>query len=164
MKRLLLMVALSLAAAPLFAAGPVVPAGLRACKAMQDSLQRLLCYDTQVAELDNEVAQVKPETTPEAPVSSPQFGQESLARKARPVADSEPSSLTSKVTGLRPVDVGISLITLENGQVWRQQEPARDFYANVGDTVRIEKGVLGSFRLVKEGRGGGRWVRVARLK
>jgi hypothetical protein len=148
MKRASMLLIVSLVASPVFAAG-LLPPGLRACKGVQDSLQRLVCYDKQMAELDSEVMQ---------------FGQESLVQKSQPANEAVPSSLSSTITGVRLASVGVYVITLENGQVWRQQEAVQGFYPGTGDTAHIEKGALGSFRLMSEGRGGRRWVRVARVK
>jgi hypothetical protein len=57
----------------------------------------------------------------------------------------------------------LRLFTLDNGQRWRQLETDDYFPAVAGDTVRIEPGALGSYRLTRVAEGWNKWLRVRRI-
>ena len=94
-----------------------------------------------------------------------QFGQEELPQAARPAKHQEEESLSSRITALNAVGANKYLISLENGQVWRQKESdhVATFY-HVGDDVRIEKGMLGSYRLWTVSTGQKNWIAVLRMR
>lgn len=56
------------------------------------------------------------------------------------------TSATVKAIDKRPR--GELVVTLDNGQVWAQKTAERYFPIEVGDTVEILAGALGSFRLI----------------
>lgn len=135
-------------------AAPAIPDSLRACSRLQDSLQRLVCYDREIA--------AQPAAT--SPVARPTLGEELVPAKARPAGGQVETSLTAVVAGLRELPQGTYAITLDNGQLWRQTEKARYFPLNVGETVRIDRGILGSYQLTRIVEGSSRFVRVTRVK
>jgi hypothetical protein len=53
--------------------------------------------------------------------------------------------LTAKIQGVSRNASGHGVFTLDNGQIWRQVEPDPGFTVRPEDTVRITKGLLGSF-------------------
>ncbi len=59
-------------------------------------------------------------------------------------------SLTATVTKLQKLGYDKVLITLDNGQVWKQVD-ASSLRLRVGDAVDIERASLGSFMLRKQG-------------
>ena len=59
-------------------------------------------------------------------------------------------SLTAEVTRLQTYAYERVLITLDNGQVWKQVDSSR-VRLRVGDTVTIDRATLGSFLLQKKG-------------
>jgi Lon protease-like protein len=71
---------------------------------------------------------------------------------------------TARITALQTVGSGMALITLDNGQQWRQQEAMAYFPLAIGDTIRIEKGALGSYRLTRVEEGWKTFMRVSRTK
>jgi hypothetical protein len=173
-----LIAALLLVAPAVHAAAPAVPESLRACSRIQDSLQRLVCYDreiaatTSVASPGAAAASATPPAAVPAPPpvaaipkasAAPQLGDELVNRKARAAADTD-KTLTAGITALREERPGEYLITLDNGQLWRQQQATTYFPLNVGETVRIDKGALGSYQLTRLVQGSTRWVRVTRVK
>lgn len=152
-----------------------VPDSLRACMKQQDVLKRLSCYDGEMAKLVAQAPAAAPAVpAPAAPVAAapaagaaaaPSLGSEQLYKSdAAIAAAASESRLTARIAELRTVGAGDALITLDNGQVWRQKEAEAYFPLAVGDTVRIEKGALGSYRLSRVEEGWKRWMRVARVK
>ena len=202
----------------LAAAAPAVPDSLRACAKKQDVLQRLSCYDSEIAKLDGPQA-VAPAPTAAAPTAAaataavavaaaappvakaatpapaaaptpPSLGSEQLRNApARPLGeeqvhktsvasslmfwkskDKDPNkdgpdtSLTARIDSLRTTAEGLAIVTLDNGQVWRQIESEGDYPLAVGNTVRIDRAALGSYRLTLVKEGWKRWLRVTRTK
>ncbi len=104
-------------------------------------------------------------TPPVASDRSPaaEFGQEELPQAQQPRKG--PQSLSSRITALTAVGAKKYLISLENGQVWRQQESAQvASFFHVGDDVRITKGALGSYQLSTVAAGEKNWIPVMRMR
>ena len=59
-------------------------------------------------------------------------------------------SLSGTVSRLQQSGYDKVVITLDNGQVWRQVD-ASSLRLRVGDSVEIERGAIGSFMLQKKG-------------
>src|SRR5688572_29848066 len=120
----------------------------RQCAAIQDSLQRLVCYD-----------RVSPPTagadtgTPAADQASSdtaRFGAEGLKRSdAEREADSPPRSIAATVREVRETRPNVYRVTLDNGQIWQQMDMDSTFSIAVGDTVRIDRGRLGGYQLTR---------------
>jgi hypothetical protein len=145
------------------------------CAQVQDSLQRLVCYDRLFP--PGQVAAAPAVTAPAptvipAPVATPPpvtpaagFGAESVRRTGEQLqAEAPPRSLTAAVNGVREMRPNVYRMTLENGQVWDQMEMDITFSVQAGDTVQIERGRMGGYRMTRTNRGGSGWVRVNRLK
>ena len=103
-----------------------------------------------------------PATAPAA-APAPTFGQEQLSSKQRPPADPADQTLHAKVTALRAPVPDTYRITLDNGQVWQQQESRFGFSLTAGDSVTLGKGAMGSYRLWRDADGPKAWVRVTRV-
>jgi hypothetical protein len=56
--------------------------------------------------------------------------------------------MSATVTSIDKRPRGELVVTLDNGQVWAQKNADRYFPLEVGDTVEILAGALGSFRLL----------------
>lgn len=67
-------------------------------------------------------------------------------------ARSEPASLTARVTDVARGRDTRFVVTLDNGQVWRQVETLSQARVSVGDTVTIREASLGSYLLVTTSR------------
>lgn len=164
---------------------PQVPDNLLACRKLPDEGERVRCYDTQIDKMSAGPAAVraaptvpKPsasgmEPSPPAPAraarqadNTARFGQETLPATARPKPSPEQeAALVSSITALRQVARATYAISLANGQIWRQEEASDlSLFFRVGDSVRIEKGGLGSYRLSTGATGTKNWVRVSRLQ
>jgi hypothetical protein len=207
---------LGLMTAALGAGAPTVPDSFRACARKQDVLQRLSCYDAEMAKLDAPQAAAPaaaaavttapappaaraatpPATTaasappPATGLGSEQLrnapvrplGEEQLRKPEAPASSSMLSSLkfwkskdpqpakeadagmTARIDSLRKNASDLYVVTLDNGQVWRQLEAEVDFQLGVGDTVRIDRGAMGSYRLKPVREGWKRWIRVSRMQ
>ena len=172
---------------PGLAADSQLEAG-RQCAQVRDSLQRLVCYDRvfQGGDSAPPAAVQAPRPAVPAPVpapvtvpspvpapavaapvaAAPALGDESVQRKARAREEkpAEPSTLEASITALKETRPGVVRLTLDNGQVWQQMDMSTVFQVAVGDTVRIEKGTMGGFRLARTSRGRSGWVRVTRVQ
>jgi hypothetical protein len=73
----------------------------------------------------------------------------------------EVESIDARVTGVRTNNAGMTVVTLDNGQVWTQSDPNDGLRVRVGDEVRIRRAALGSYKLTVPDRGG---LRVTRTK
>jgi hypothetical protein len=146
---------------------------VRRCVEMTDSLARLVCYDQlhRAAPISAAAAPVAAATVVTAgaaaavAASGPSLGEENLKGEARIESKAaKPVSLTAQVTSLREIRSYTYRIALDNGQLWQQEEMAAAFTIKVGDTVRIDKGKMGGYRLarVTNGKPGGTWIRVTR--
>lgn len=77
-----------------------------------------------------------------------EFGAEAVRK---PEADEEQlNSLTDTIDALKKDPYGKYVVTLKNGQVWKQMETGRIRLSN-GDSVTIRRGVLGSYLMTKAG-------------
>src|SRR5882724_11311829 len=86
-----------------------------------------------------------------------------LARKraeARQEVDTTPKELRGAVTDIKAKPYGELVLTLDNGQVWLQNEANTTFIIKVGDGVVIKAAKMGSFMLTTSG---GATTRVHRI-
>lgn len=159
---------------------------LRVCRGLTDDDARLICYDAAVDRSRNSgpsrpaPAPAKAATpapaepaaaaagTAAATGAAAELSQEDLFGKTgdeveRTVQEATGSeridSLSATVTKLQQYSYDKVLITLDNGQVWKQVD-ASSLRLRAGDAVDIERASLGSFMLRKKG--SKRSMRVAR--
>lgn len=139
----------------------------QACVTQTDDARRLACYDAALgvgSDTDRSagVNGSKPAVPQNAPVSRPstptthertateRFGyrgeiaREEVDRKA---AASKLEMLQARITAIEWLPRGEFMLTLDNGQVWRQKTKQSVGPLHVGDQVTIRAGALGSFRL-----------------
>jgi hypothetical protein len=141
--------AMLLLTSSVLAADPAMEA-VRHCAGITDSLQRLVCYDKAVA-------------APVVGATVAQAGSEPREVSAVPPEDSA-AGLGAKVASVVDLPMEVVRVTLDNGQVWLQQQPNARFKVKAGDTVQIKKGVLGSYQMTRTSGGGGSSVAVKRLQ
>ena len=125
----------------------------RLCAKLADSLQRLVCYDRV---FQNESVAPAPRA----------LGDELLRKSDKEKAaagEGTPASLVAVATEVKEIRPNLRRITLDNGQVWEQMESSSLFGVESGDSVRIEKGRMGGYRMSPAGKESG-WARVARVK
>jgi len=164
------------------AAAETLPGSIRACAAVADPTDRLACFDRAVAAAGAPTAAVPAaapathaaaattataSTTVAAPALTPeqQFGASpELQRQKQPQTDpAKPKpldKLTAAVTAVRSLSTGVMILTLDNGQVWRQVEPAV-MQVKPGDPVTIKPASFGSFWMMDPS---GRGCRVKRTQ
>ena len=131
-------------------AAPAADAQLEAahhCTQIQDNLERLTCFDRAFA-------------PPEAP--APRAATVAQPPAASPPAEARNVDARVAVASERPQHV--YRITLEDGQVWEQNEFSSLFELKAGDTVRITKGAMGGYRMARISGARGVWVDVHRLQ
>jgi type II secretory pathway component PulM len=142
--------AMALVALTGFATGESLSARVRACMAETDSLQRLNCYDKNVAPF----AEAAPAADPKYDATAGQMQRDSKTSAVPDSAAKDRSEqnlarhITAHVVSIIS-EHGQMMVHLDNGQVWEQvQEPTADLNLRAGDTVRIDKrSVFGSYWL-----------------
>ena len=143
---------------------------LLACASEPDDTRRLRCFDDAVAGLRRAVppsaaAASRPEpATPAAapPASTPAVSAEDrFGARGELKADRQLSQITATVTALSARPYGELVITLDNGQMWAEIAPGSKVRLKTGDSVTIEAGALGSFRLIAAN---GRSSKVSRVR
>ncbi len=152
------------------------------CTQIKDSLKRLVCFDQAFASAETPAPAPAPPpvaaapTPPPAPVpaaapvpappvvaAAPALGDEQVQKPDKQQAE-EPRSADARVTALHDLPGQRYRITLANGQVWDQKEYSSLFQVSEGDTVRIVKGALGSYRMARISGGRSGWVDVHRVQ
>lgn len=124
--------------------GNRIPPELQSCIAIQRSSERLACFDRGIAALS--AAPGKPVALPSAESTFGLLSSEQ-STEARAVKREDLESVTATVRSLARAGDGSLLINLDNGQSWRQLSSA-DVLLRVGDSVTINRAVLGSFQMI----------------
>lgn len=127
-----------------------------ACVGLEDDAERLACYDSAVGRLQQaeeagELTTVSREDIEEVRRDSFGFSLPSLPRLALPSLNGEDDELdriTVAVARVRPDVYGKAIVTLENGQVWRQTDSTLVPEVRHGaDEAEIRKAAFGSFKM-----------------
>jgi hypothetical protein len=126
-----------------------ISAKLRTCAGEQNDAQRLECYDKLATESAKHV-----EAAPNAPTTADaeqKFAEPPKSRQAgQPPEITQITSVVVKVSA-RPNDRWA--VTLENMQVWEQNESDTRVVLHAGDVVTIKKGTMGSHLLTGPSKG-----------
>ncbi len=124
--------------------------GWHDCRNIENDGERLACYDNYVLTLDKKPV---PPTVEEQKAA---FGlpKESPAENLH--------DISNRISKIETASRGKRILTLENGQIWRQVGSSSQPRLAAGDTITIEKGALGSFILKEQG--SNRSLRVKRIK
>jgi hypothetical protein len=137
---------------------------LLACADESDDAQRLRCFDAVVVGLRKapapvaSAAAVAPPPAAPAPTAEQKFG---ARGDIKPDKHETLSELTGTVTALGTKPRGELIVTLDNGQVWAEITTSSKIKLKTGDTVKIERGALGSYSLVAPN---GRSSKVSRIQ
>ena len=123
---------------------------LTACVSLRLDSERLACFDRAMAELQG--GSSKP-----PPSAENMFGANSVINAAsaanQQTKREELQEITGVVTSLRHADDGMIIVDLDNGQTWRQQDHGVQLMIIAGDTVKVMRATLGTFRIAdKRGR------------
>jgi hypothetical protein len=159
--------------------------GAARCSKVLGERERLVCFDrvfpvgTQVSELPAArtaspstavapaVAATSPAPVPaSAPAASSGFADESLKARNKPDKEraAEVNNMTAQISDLKETRANVWRISLDNGQVWQQQDMNNGFLPKAGGTIRIERGMMGGYSMALIGESRSPWVRVTRLK
>jgi hypothetical protein len=151
------------------AAGAAAPETLAAdvgnCAVLTDSKIRLACYDGLAAQLKaasapaaqtgkgdwyNPVSWFGKDAPPSAGGTAADFGTESIAKPEAPVKAAEISRIAATIAKIDYSTIGRFIVTLDNGQVWRQIEgdSTRLRSSAFGAKITISRGLFGTFNLV----------------
>lgn len=125
------------------------------CSTIAEDMARLKCYDEQAARQKKKTpAPASRAPAPaQPPSSSNDFGLDAEAiRKKQAAANASaskgPDQIVSRVKAVETTARGEYRIALEDGQVWEEtQHSANGIRVEVGDTVTIKHGLLGSYFL-----------------
>jgi hypothetical protein len=124
---------------------------LQACSFIENDFNRLLCYDKTVAgkPLGKPSAtnnKLKADAVAPTPAKTKPAGEFGLEHKT--ITKNNDSSIHSTISTVEEAPYGELIITLENGQQWRQIGSDR-IKLVTGDKVIISRGVFNSFLLKK---------------
>ncbi len=133
------------------------------CAAQADDAQRLTCYDKAMQRpASTPTTSTPPGGTP--PTPEQRFGLTPEQQLQRQHVTEPPKEMTSQVVAVGRARNGLLRLTLANGQVWTAQSPDEpDLSIDVGDSVTVRRGLLGSF-LLTASKGGKRSMRVDRAR
>lgn len=168
-RRIAVAIVLACAGAPALAAESL-PESLRKCAAVADAAQRLQCYDRAVTALGAPVAAgatlapaAATAVVPAAPAPTPEqkFGARGEVKAKQQPKVEEPTleQLTAEVKAIRRGPNGELILTLDNGQVWRQLS-AQPMLVKTGDRVTIKSMTFNSFWMTDPSGRGSRVKRV----
>jgi hypothetical protein len=145
---------------------------MRSCAAQADESARLQCFDRGVAQFKSAADEAggapcsgtsapaarsksgtpAPHDTPVAPSGSntDQFGLTSgqvLRKNSVGAPTFAPKQVTARIVTLSHRPGGTLVVSLDNGQTWEQTEGGPDLHIAAGDSVTIDRGVLGAYWL-----------------
>jgi hypothetical protein len=161
LRTLIAIVSLLLIGSATLAQAPVPPEFVT-CSRIQKNSERLACYDRAVSYLSQPAEQ---QTL--APSAAASFGlQATVPQPAAAAATEDPeskevSSITARVTEVTSDREGKKVMTLDNGQTWREVNKSGFVALEPGDEVTINRAALGSFMMSVPN---GRPLRVRRVK
>lgn len=137
---------------------------LATCARIFGAVERLACYD-RLAHAYGAPANASTAVPPPMAAPSPveQFGGESVAAP-EPVRDARLDSIQSDIADFSLSPGGKFILTLANGQVWREIESERAVVTRRRSTrsATISRGAFGSYNLVFNDRAG--FIKVVRVR
>jgi hypothetical protein len=124
---------------------------MRTCAIEADEAKRLACYD-------REIGRSKGGRNDDLGVTGELLHNK---QKQAGIKAASADEMTGQVVAIANRGSGKFVVTLDNGQVWAQQE-APDFTLQVGDVITVRRGVLGALYMVSPS--GHDQIRVQRVK
>ncbi|AWF82036.1 hypothetical protein BTJ40_15045 [Microbulbifer sp. A4B17] len=115
---------------------------IKSCSEIKPVDGRLACYDQLANSLDQHAIK--------------EFGQEQ-----KRISEEAPEQIEAKIVAIKMAAHDKRLITLDNGQLWKQSD-SRGVNWKIGDAVVLERALFGSFFMVPSD--GGHKLRVKRIK
>jgi len=140
-------------------AGDPLPDQLKICVSMRNDAERLACFDHAVASIASGSAANPP------PTAENMFGATSAVAAAKKAPAEPPredlQQISGRVTAMHVVtEDKLLVLTLDNGQVWRQQDLDSHLTIDVDDSVTIVRASLGTFRITDKRGHSARFKRV----
>ncbi len=125
------------------------------CALVDDAGARLACYDAIFRAPRPAVAETSAVATSEQDVADPaqDFGLTAEQLRSRSAAGQPPDRIRTAVSGIEQSANGRPLITLQNGQRWRQLEATDRPMFKTGEQIEIRSASLGSYLAVVPGSG-----------
>jgi hypothetical protein len=157
------------------AADSVLDAAARCSKVLGER-ERLVCFDrvfpvgTQVSELPSRVtpapAIAAAPATVVVPATTSSFAEGSLRARDKSETEraAEVKDMTAQISTIKETRASIWRLSLDNGQIWQQQEMNNGFVPKSGNTIRVERGRMGGYYMALIGERRSPWVRVTRVK
>jgi len=135
-----------------------LPEPLKACVSMRHDAERLACYDRAVALIKSGNASAQ------GPSAENMFGANSNVAEA-PKTAGEPErqelkEIRGQVASLHRTADGMIVLTLDNDQVWHQEDSGATLIIDAGDSVTITRASLGTFRITDKRGHSARFKRV----
>jgi hypothetical protein len=152
---------------------------LRSCTTIDDAAARLACYDRVAGRTTSMTATPEPAPAPEsAPASAAvpvaaaaaaataekDFGLTPAAKKAlepEAAGDAKPEAIERAIAAVARDGQDRFVVTLDDGQVWAQNEGKSGVYPRTGENVTISRAAMGGYVLRSERFGS---IRVRRVK
>lgn len=140
---------------------------LRQCANIDDSLERLVCYD-KVAQRQQDNAEPAPaqaapkKAAKRSQQQTEQNAQQQFGMEHKAQAEGQTDKIEVEVVAREQGPYKKWRITLSNGQVWKQTGSASYFSWDDDDTYYIERGAFNSFFFGREG--SNRRLRVKRVQ
>ncbi len=131
---------------------------LKTCAKLQDSQTRVVCYDNVVSGIDRYTETAKAAVTTAS--HSKKLGIETITNQRadhnddfgiehKVVVKAKADKLIASVTQAKKSLRGKWIVTLENGQQWKQFDNTK-FKLKAGEKVTIERGALNAFYMGKD--------------
>jgi hypothetical protein len=139
-----------------------VPPEIITCSRIQKNGERLACYDRAIAYLSQPTGRQAPAPSPEASFGlQASVPQPPAAAAVDESKTDEVSAVTARVTEVTSDREGKKVVTLDNGQTWRELSKSSFVSLQAGDEITINRAALGSFMMSVPN---GRPFRVRRVK
>lgn len=156
---------LMLAQAAPAAGGPDLVAAITACRAIEQPAARLACFDRSAAQLETAIANSKLVVVDQEEVKRTRRSLFGISVPSIPLFKNDKSGeldeITEPIKAVRFLPYDRFMFELESGARWQTLEDgSRQREPRVGDSLRIKKGPLGSYRVSIAGRPGLRAMRV----
>lgn len=135
---------------PALLAQTSLSSAIEQCRAEQNALKRLVCYD-EITTANSHAIPVRPEQSAQpknhqAAQTSQQTAESDFGREHRRKIDESADKIYAVVSSIRYSPRKELIIAFDNGQVWRQNGSG-NYAINVGERHFIRRGVLGAFYL-----------------
>ena len=135
-----------LCSSPLLHAQSTLASQLEQCRTEQNALKRLVCYD----EINTRTAGSPAPQAAERARAVTNPPEDNFGKEHRQVAADPVDQLYATVSDISFSPRKELIITLDNGQIWRQNGSGQ-FTLQTAERIYINRGLLGAFYLGKDG-------------